>query len=164
MCNLFNLLLNPLLISHRKDLNFGCACEQTWKPGIFSLQLAGGFREKTVSRAASLPMFRLSEASRVPSQQPRCAQPGSTEGVKGGTQSPFSWGPLSKQTFSLRPWYWLATAVNSSSDQSQRPGFSPVLEVCHTIQYLQIARNNTSQLHTALLVWQKSSPTGDQAP
>lgn len=28
----------------------------------------------------------------------------------------------------------------------------PVLEVCHTIQYLQIARNNTSQLHTALLV------------
>lgn len=56
MYNLFNLLLNPLLISHQQDLNFrtadilGClgSCKGNLKAGAFSLQLAGRFTRKSL--------------------------------------------------------------------------------------------------------------------
>lgn len=90
MCNLFNLLLNPLLISHRKDLNFGRACKQTWTPGISSLQLVSRWvqKEDGIQSSPSYHVQALRSFPVFPPSSHCCAQLGSKKGLREPHTSP----------------------------------------------------------------------------
>lgn len=147
MCNLFHLLLNPLLTSHRKGLNFGCARKQTRTPGTFPLQLAVSSGRRFCIQS-SPSMFRLSASSM---------------GGR-GVREPHT--PPSTQVHPQSKPFPLAMVLachncKSSSDESQRPGSPGAGRVSHNTIFTNSPEQYISTIHgfTGLT---KSAPAGDQ--